>query len=569
MVSISNSASKVIQMPQVTMKRMESRQKQRARHVVSKLPIFVIKPACIDGHRLTLPVTIAEINQVLGAHGPLRRLLMSHYRLVNPRTRDEDSDDDEQIGGYGGFVPRRRRKKIPSAERFPKIPSEEGKALMSSGVYGSKAHFADRRRRRKTTLAEKLMYRRLGVDARSSAYRSNRLLTQDLLPLNSVADKIIHYDSRAYSGQFSDDGNFFFSCTQNFKVRMYDTSNPYEWKYYKTVDYPFGQWTITDATLSPDNRFLAYSSIRHVVCLAPTDPTDTSEPHSLDFTNFARGAVAGRSHAGFGYMGRQGFGIWSLRFSGDGREIVCGTSDHSVVVYDVERRQSVLKLQNHNDDVNAVCFADTSSPHILYSGSDDQTLRVWDRRSMADGREAGVFVGHTEGLTYVDSKGDGRYVLSNGKDQMMKLWDLRKMVSTADFDRMDLNAYTTNFDYRFSPYESEDYAPNPNDCSVVTFRGHSVLKTLIRCHFSPPGSSNSRYVYSGSEDGKVWIYNMDATVAGTIDVAEATRNTRPRMGGGNEYGYEMHGRHGSGWKTCVRDASWNPKAPVLAGKSYS
>lgn len=47
---------------------------------------------------------------------------------------------------------------------------------------------------------------------------------------------------------------------------------------------------------------------------------------------------------------------------------------------------------------------------------------------MADGREVGVFTGHTEGLTYVDSKGDGRYVLSNAKDQTMKLWDIRLVV---------------------------------------------------------------------------------------------------------------------------------------------
>ena len=183
---------------------------------------------------------------------------MSHYRLVNPRTRDADSDDDEQIGGYGGFGTRRRRRPKPSGDRFPKIPSEAGKLLMQSGVHGSQPHFTDTRRKRKISLAEKLMYRRLGVDARSSAIRSNRLLSQDFVPNGTVADKIIHYDSRAYSGQFSDDGNFFFSCTQNFKVRMYDTSNPYEWKYYKTVDYPFGQWTITDATLYKDNRFLAY-----------------------------------------------------------------------------------------------------------------------------------------------------------------------------------------------------------------------------------------------------------------------------------------------------------------------
>jgi DDB1- and CUL4-associated factor 11 len=106
---------------------------------------------------------------------------------------------------------------------------------------------------------------------------------------------------------------------------------------------------------------------------------------------------------------------------------------------------------------------------------------------------------------------------------------------------------------------------------VVTFRGHSVLKTLIRCHFSPPGSSNSRYVYSGSEDGKVYIWNMDGTLKQKIDVYEATKYTRPRSDGGGDggYGYEMHGRNNSIWKTCVRDASWSPAAPVLAGTYHT
>jgi DDB1- and CUL4-associated factor 11 len=386
-----------------------------------------------------------------------------------------------------------------------------------------------------------------------------------MVPATAVADKIIHYDSRAYSGQFSDDGNFFFSCTQNFKVRMYDTSNPYEWQYYKTVDYPFGQWTITDATLSPDNRWLAYSSIRHMVCLAPTDPSDSSEPTLLDFTKFASSAGASTRRIS-SHWGRAGFGIWSLRFSGDGREIVAGTSDHTVIVFDLETRQSVLKLVNHEDDVNAVCFGDTSSPHILYSGSDDQTLRVWDRRSMGDGREAGIFVGHTEGITYVDSKGDGRYVLSNGKDQMMKLWDLRKMMSPNKFEHAKFRPSMTNFDYRFNIYDPMDYIPHPHDSSVVTFRGHSVHKTLIRCHFSPAGSTNSRYVYSGSEDGSVWIWNMDGTVRGKVDVGKSTLGSRPRHPNVVSHGLDLN-RNDNEWKTCVRDASWHPSAPVLAGKS--
>ena len=151
---------------------------------------------------------------------------------------------------------------------------------------------------------------------------------------------------------------------------------------------------------------------------------------------------------------------------------------------------------------------------------------------------------------------------------MMKLWDLRKMISPGDFSKIDLHSYTCNFDYRFSDYDPDDYSPNPHDCSVVTFRGHSVLKTLIRCHFSPPTSSNSRYVYTGSEDGKVWIYNLDGSVKATIDVTKATKHTRPR-GSEAGYMYEMH--HGAAqhvWKTCVRDASWSPTAPVMAGKHF-
>lgn len=246
---------------------------------------------------------------------------------------------------------------------------------------------------------------------------------------------------------------------------------------------------------------------------------------------------------------------------------MAGTSNHSVIVHDIESQQTVLNLRNHEDDVNAVCFGDVSSPHILYSGSDDATLRVWDRRSMGDGREAGAFVGHTQGLTYVDSKGDGRYVLSNAKDQSMKLWDLRKMMTTAQFDTIDATDYTSNFDYRWDTYPDNYYEAHPHDCSIVTFRGHRVLKTLIRCHFSPPGSTNSRYVYTGSSDGKVYVYNLDATLAGAIDVGMATINSRPRDPNFHMSAYQRSRMGEPMWRTCVRDASWHPSAPVVAGES--
>jgi DDB1- and CUL4-associated factor 11 len=291
------------------------------------------------------------------------------------------------------------------------------------------------------------------------------------------------------------------------------------------------------------------------VYLAPTDPHTDQDPIPLEF-------------AQRGYY--RSCGIWSLRFSGDGREIVAGTSDRSVYVYDIESRRTILRIPGHTDDVNAVCYADPNSPHVLFSGSDDTTLKVWDRRSMAENRPAGVFLGHTEGLTYVDSKGDGRYLISNGKDQTAKLWDMRKMVPSEKAEKIDPDEYTSGFEYRHGDFDYGDWEPHPHDCSLVTFRGHKVLRTLIRCHFSPPGSTDSRYVYSGSYDGCVHVWNMDATPAGKIDVLKATKNSRERTDELMEdHSYGLMSSIGGPWQTCVRDASWHPSAPMIAGMYLS
>lgn len=43
---------------------------------------------------------------------------------------------------------------------------------------------------------------------------------------------------------------------------------------------------------------------------------------------------------------------------------------------------------------------------------------VWDRRILEDQKPVGVMVGHTQGITHIHPKGDGRYFISNGKDHV-------------------------------------------------------------------------------------------------------------------------------------------------------
>ena len=81
------------------------------------------------------------------------------------------------------------------------------------------------------------------------------------------------------------------------------------------------------------------------------------------------------------------------------------------------------------------------------------TVTHRDRRSLGSSQKpSGVLIGHTEGITNVSAKGDGRYIISNGKDQALRLWDLRKMRTNKEYEEVANISYgIRNYDYRYLP----------------------------------------------------------------------------------------------------------------------
>ncbi|RXH80307.1 hypothetical protein DVH24_041454 [Malus domestica] len=324
--------------------------------------------------------------------------------------------------------------------------------------------------------------------------------------------------SPAYVSQFSNDGLAFVAGFQGGHIRIYNVEKG--WKVQKDILTKTLRWTITDTSLSPDQRYLVYASMTPVVNIVNVGSSTTvsvanvMEVHEgLDFS------IEGDEDE---------FGIFSVKFSTDGRELVAASSDASIYVYD---------LQANKSDVNTVCFADETG-HLIYSGSDDNLCKVWDRRClMTYGQASGVLMGHLEGVTFIDSRGDGRYLISNGKDQTTKLWDIRKMSSRAIPRLTD-----RDWDYRWMEYPAHARTlKHPNDQSLATYRGHAVLRTLIRCYFSPAYSTGQKYIYTGSSDHSVYIYDL---VTGA-QVAKLDHHEGP-----------------------VRDCSWHPLYPILVSSSW-
>ncbi|KAJ9549576.1 hypothetical protein OSB04_022119 [Centaurea solstitialis] len=347
----------------------------------------------------------------------------------------------------------------------------------------------------------------------------------------SVIDRMT---SCAYVSQFSADGTLFVAGFQVLIVKLrYNVDHG--WKVQKNIRARSLRWTITDTSLSPDQRFLVYSSMSPIVHIVNvgSDVTDSV-------------ANVTEIHEGLDFSGEDdeddddySFGIFSVKFSTDGRELVAASSDDSIYVYDLAANKLNVRIPAHRSDVNAVCFADEAG-HVLYSGSDDHLCKVWDRRCLGTGgRESGILTGHLEGITFIDSHGDGHYLISNGKDQTIKLWDIRKMSSNATGNMAPRHV---EWDYRWMEYPSHlRNRKHPNDLSLSTYRGHRVLRTLIRCYFSPSYSTGQKYIYTGSADAHIYIYDM-------VTGAQVAK-------------LKFHDQ-------IVRDCSWHPFDPMLGSSSW-
>ena len=89
---------------------------------------------------------------------------------------------------------------------------------------------------------------------------------------------------------------------------------------------------------------------------------------------------------------------------------------------------------------------------------------------------------------------DGWTVLTNSKDQRLKLWDIRMFTKESAARRFERDVVESAWDYRWEEiperYDSKIVKSREDDTSVMTLAGHTVSQTLIRARFSPDYTQN-------------------------------------------------------------------------------
>jgi WD40 repeat protein len=110
--------------------------------------------------------------------------------------------------------------------------------------------------------------------------------------------------------------------------------------------------------------------------------------------------------------------VRSVAFSPNGTRIVSGSDDNTLRLWDAVSGTHLNTLNGHSSWVWSVAFSPDGTQ--IVSGSGDKTLRLWDAVS---GTHLNTLNGHSSSVRSVTFSPDGTLIVSGSEDKTLRLWD--------------------------------------------------------------------------------------------------------------------------------------------------
>ncbi|KAF5337789.1 hypothetical protein D9758_016297 [Tetrapyrgos nigripes] len=196
--------------------------------------------------------------------------------------------------------------------------------------------------------------------------------------------------------------------------------------------------------------------------------------------------------------------VRSVAFSADGQRVVSGSEDKTIRIWNVETGEEEKKLEGHSHWVTSVAFS--ADGQRVVSGSSDKTIRIWN---VETGEEEKKLEGHSHWVTSVAFSADGQRVVSGSSDKTIRIWNVetgeeeKKLEGHSDW----VTSVAFSADGQRVVFGSSDKTIRIWNVGTgeeeKKLEGHSHWVTSVAF------SADGQRVVSGSSDKTIRIWNVE------------------------------------------------------------
>ncbi|CAP28939.2 Protein CBR-WDR-5.3 [Caenorhabditis briggsae] len=205
-------------------------------------------------------------------------------------------------------------------------------------------------------------------------------------------------------------------------------------------------------------------------------------------------------------LGHQ-LGINDISWNSSSQYIASGSDDMTVRIFSVSSGHCWRIMKGHTHYVFSCAFNPQTS--LVVSGGYDETVRLWN---VITGMCVRLIPAHTDPVTCVAFNHDGSCVASSSYEGCIRVWDVSnghclKTLKDLEHDAVSFVEFTPNGKFILSSHMNSKIKmwDVSKEKPVKYYSGHQNSKY---CIFAGISLSHGRRVISGSEDGKIFVWDL-------------------------------------------------------------
>jgi WD40 repeat protein len=221
--------------------------------------------------------------------------------------------------------------------------------------------------------------------------------------------------------------------------------------------------------------------------------------------------------------------VTSVAWSADGRQLASGSSDGTVIVWDLETDLPAHTLEGHTGEVTSVTWS--ADGQRLASGSSDETVIAWDLESEKPVEPR--LEGHQSGVSSVAWSEDGQWLASGSADGTVIVWDLE----TGQPVEPRLEGHQSGVSSVAWSWDGRQLASGSQDGTVIvwdleTGQPDRRLKEHQSNVTSVAWSEGGLQLASGSQDGTVIVWDLETSQPAPVTLEGHTGEVTSVVRGG-------------------------------------